>query len=69
MEGVFQTISPMDILQGSRAVVALRKFINVVIVSDLPDIQNLALESGEEITEDNNYHKTSFLRRLMDWRR
>ncbi len=38
MDGVFRRISPMDFLQGSRTLVALREVINEVIASEIPDL-------------------------------
>ncbi len=52
MYGVFRRISPMDFLQGSRALVALREVINEVIASEIPDLQNSALGLGKEILAD-----------------
>jgi hypothetical protein len=54
MDGVFRRISPLDFLQGSRALVALREVINEVIASEIPDLQNLALGLGKEIVADEH---------------
>ena len=54
MDGVFRRISPLDFIQGSRALVALREVINEVIASEIPDLQNLALGLGKEIITDAN---------------
>ena len=52
MEGAFRQTSPIDFLQGSRAIVALRDTIDDVIAAEIPDLQALALGLGKEILAD-----------------
>jgi hypothetical protein len=60
MDGVFRRISPLDFLQGSRFLVSLRKVMNEVIASEIPDLQNLALGLGKEkVTKNLLYDELS----------
>ena len=52
METVFKQVSPLDFMQGSRALVMLRRAIRDMIQVEVPKIQSSALGLGEELLAD-----------------
>ena len=66
MEQFFRNISPVDFMQGTRAVAALRDVISDMVEADLPSLQTRALSLGTELVADSKISYDEIIAKVDD---